>query len=524
MKTKITLIIIVALSLWANGQTKSKKYKDVFDLNSVKADQEHYSQAILQFQLLEKCISKYGKIYHLSSTNKPELYIKRMGVDYKDLNKFDIDNGVTSMVLFPNLEEINNPNVAEYNSLISKGVQRCQYDIPKELADLDSGFQFNHYIFKSSNNAALDAFGIVKSGFESESLYIVIDYLQRKDFVCTGLPKIRYAVGIRTEIKIIDWSNNTSLKETSLAGLAANAEINSLKVNITVKTIGITGLESKLKIPNNTNFNVETYSDYQKIIDFIRTFNDRKDGKLIDSIVCKPQLIPVMDEYKTTPSESFETYYESLKFLDKKLKKLYSKRNRYTFDSTKPSTIEKARAKIYASQIKAVEDELKILEDKKTNLSDADIYNFDLKRYVDLLIIINKDNGIDANTLLFEAQDSIKTNLDERYLTYSKKEKLGSEILKINEDAKKSSFSFEQARDFSFEAYQCIINKNISESIKQLEKAENLYPSLYNNYEILTLLKKQDRSNPNWKSIYKDILEKYSWKLPLDVINKLKVN
>lgn len=347
MKTKILLIIFISISFLVNAQSKQKKYKDVFDLNAIKADQEYYSQAILQYQIIEKIISKYGSIYHLYPKENTKLFIEKATTKDAD---FDLKNGVPTMVLFPNAQEKSASNDAINLELSKLGVDRCQYEIPLNLNDLDGGFQFNHYLFNSDNKAALDAFGIVKNGFEAKSLYIVIDYLQHKDFNCTGLPKIRYGVGIRSEIKISEWSNKMDLKESSLAGLAANAELNSLKVNITVKTIGITGLDSKLNIPNNTNFNVDTYADYQKIIDFIRNFeqydsNDKKnstenqDDKTKDSIIAKykkikfkPQLIPVMDEYRTSVSESFSPYYASLEDLEKKIKKLNNKRDKYIKD------------------------------------------------------------------------------------------------------------------------------------------------------------------------------------------------
>lgn len=519
MKTKFPLFLLFAITLVANGQTKPKKYKDIFDLNAIKADQEYYSQAILQYQIIEKIISKYGAIYHLFPKEKPELFIEKE--TSKDAD-FDLKHGVPTMVLFPNAQDPSSNN-SDINQELSKlGVDRCQYEIPLHLNDLDGGFQFNHYLFNSDNKAALDAFGIVKNGFESKSLYIVIDYLQHKDFNCTGLPKIRYGVGIRSEIKISEWSNKTDLKESSLAGLAANAEINSLKVNITVKTIGITGLDSKLNIPNNTNFNVDTYADYQKIIDFIRNFeeyqtNEQKNDTVsktnelespkYKNITFKPQIIPVMDEYRTSISESFMPYYASLENLEKKIKKLNSKRAKYIQDQLAvkqdgTNLLDKISVAIYESKVNALSDEMTVLNDRKKDLTNANIYNTDLKRYVKILSII-------SNTTLALNDPKIENELTPI--------KNSINTIKTNE-----TNSLDQAKQFERDAFTKLFDKKMDEAISLFQKAEDAYNGYNSVYEIRRYLKTLPSTNLNWKTIYTKIATDFSYKLPKDILDKLK--
>lgn len=512
MKTKIQLIILILISFIANSQNSTKKSKDIFDLNSIKADQEYYSQAILQYQIIEKIISKYGNIYHLYPKEDPKLYLEKTNSKDPD---FDINNGVPTMVLFPNAQDKSDINNEINKELSELGVDRCQYEIPLNLDDLDGGFQFNHYLFNSDNKAALDAFGIVKNGFESKSLYIVIDYLQHKDFNCTGLPKIRYGVGIRSEIKISGWNNKTELKESSLAGLAANAEINSLKVNITVKTIGITGLDSKLNIPNNTNFNVDTYADYQKIIDFIRTFKQNDETKekkdslnpQFKNIKFKPQIIPVMDEYRTSISESFSPYYSSLENLEKKIKKLSHKRAKYLKDKLSSKNddsnlLDKISVDIYESKVNALYDEMKVLNDRKKDLTNANIFNTDLKRYVKLLSVINNTSLAIKNTEVENEVTTIKN--------------------KITTIKTKETNSLDQAKQHERDAFNFLFDKKLDDAITSFQLAENSYNGYNSVYEINRYLKSLPAKNLNWKLIYTKILSNYNYKLPTDIIEKLK--
>lgn len=516
MKKFLFLLGLLIISNVVYSQKGSKKFKDVFDLDAIKADQDYYSQAIIQFQILEKLIYKYGAIYHLYPKEDSKLVLQR--VLEADPKKFDIEKGVPTMVLFPNINDGDSKENKINQELYKLGVGRCQYQIPLKLTDLDGGFQFNHYMFKSSNKAALDAFGIVKNSYESESLYIVIDYLQYRDYVCTGLPKIRYGVGIRSEIRINQWSDKLDVKESSLAGLAANAEINSLKVNITVKTIGITGLDSKLNIPNNTSFNVDTYADYQKIIDFIRNFDQKnkpaESGKTVagdtlnkyKNITFKPQLIPVMDEYRTSITESFKPYYETLDALEKKLKKLYSQRNKYKKyeENEAGSPIDSSMVAIHREKIKSVFEELKAVKERKDQLSKANIYNSDITRYVALLSFLNgtsKDIS-SADTTFVSTVGDIKSRIDN--------------IQKEN--------NLDEALKYETKGFEYLFDKKIPEAITAFKNSEENYPQLHSTTEIIDYLNTIDPGEANWKTIYSTILKRYNWKLSDKIIARLKEN
>ncbi len=439
MRTILIFFLLTLANTNAYSQKKSKSdFKDILDLDAIKSDQDYFSQAIIQFQLLEKIIQKYGAIYHLYPKENPSLLLRRgQFKNDEEKLKFDIENGSPTMVLFGNTIMDGNSRMNEINEeLYQLGVDRCQYQIPLSLDDLDSGFQFNHYMFSSNNKAALNAFGIVKNNYDSESLYIVIDYIQYKDNQCPGIPKIRYGVGIRSEIKITNWNNSLDIKESSLAGLAANAEINSLKVNITVKTIGITGLDSKLNIPTNTSFDVNTFADYQKIIDFIRQFDEKetftddtstssttqnttpsnvekriselkevveesiKQKNSYQNIVFKPQMIPVMDEYRTSISQSFKSFYETLNDFEKRINKLMKEKKKYESLKQKDvkNELEKAKVMIYEEKISAITDEINDIKRRKNDLKEANNLVYDLERFKNLLKVISNYKTSETKT------------------------------------------------------------------------------------------------------------------------------
>lgn len=525
MKRLLFFLAVVCCPFFMYGQKEgSKKFKDVLDLDAIKSDQEFYSQAIIQFQILQKILPKYSIIKHLPPKELTNLPLKRTTA--RDKPAFDIDNGAATVILFPNSDDSDDTNYETNPELNLLGVDRCEYKLPLSLSDLDGGFQFNHYMFKSSNEAAINAFGILKNGYESESIYIVIDYIQYKDNFCTGLPKIRYGVGIRSEIRISNWSNKTDIKESSLASLAANAEINSLKVNITVKTIGITGLGSKLNIPNNTSFNVDTYADYQKIIDFIRTFDEKKkdskenkkllSGKeaiypaSVDStIVFKPQLIPVMDEYRTSITQSFKPYYAALEDLEKRLKKLRRAKGRYQKYIKGDTKIDTAMVTIYEEKINSVIKEMEIIRDRKENLLNANIYNGDLERYVKLLMILNRTSDKKIKEVVADTTQANK-------------------LINIKSNDVNSTFGLSdkriEANYFKNEGYNFLIAKDINKAIDAFQKAEDTNNGHDNVYEILLYLKPIQKKGGtlDWKAIYNKMHISFGWRMPREIKDKFK--
>ena len=106
--------------------------------------------------------------------------------------------------------------------------------------------------------------------------------------------------------------------------------------------------------------------------------------------------------------------------------------------------------------------------------------------------------------------------------------KLRSEILlQIGNSASAASNKFQSAKIKEREAFDFLFGKKVNEAIDKFEECDKIYPGFHTAYDIAKFLKteKQNLSDidaEKWKDIYSVILKKYSWKLPDDILIKLK--
>lgn len=87
--------------------------------------------------------------------------------------------------------------------------------------------------------------------------------------------------------------------------------------------------------------------------------------------------------------------------------------------------------------------------------------------------------------------------------------------------------NFQLAEQYESAGYDALLNKDISEAIKNFKLSEDYYNGYHQVYEIYLYLLKKKKQLANstleeWKSVYIDILNKYSWKMPDEYKNKLK--
>jgi hypothetical protein len=391
-QTCAIIFCILITSCGTNLKTfeKKQKYSDsnsVLGLNSINADNNYYTKSVLDYLFIKRIIDG----------NSLKYFGNRNHVEVGSVND---SIKVWKSVLFPQLQDFYKPTTPEeiqnIKDLKDLGLKDCTYDIPTSLEDLQSGFQFNHYVFKSSNRAAMQAFGIVDSEVKTQSLYIVTDYLQYLDVNCTEIPTIRYAVGMRAEFRILDVESETELKGIgSLAGLAAQVETNQQQVNITVKTIGITGIDSRISIPSNTTFDVKTYSDYESIINFIRNLKDydttyTNRGKLN----IHPEIIPVMDDYRTTIAHSFHPLMETIEVLEAKIKDFEKD------DEIDKNKIKEIRDKINTLKINLLESEVEQLIENRSRLIKSDSIVNDYSNILKIIEGLTKNKGLDEKDIL----------------------------------------------------------------------------------------------------------------------------
>lgn len=146
-----------------------------------------------------------------------------------------------------------------------------------------------------------------------------------------------------------------------------------------------------------------------------------------------------------------------------------------------------------------------------------------------------KSKIYDEETKLYPQVMAIKKYKSEEIPIISE----GISILKTDNDLDENSiklqfgnikFSSEEKKDEAsqllIDALKSILNKDVNQSIKNLEEYQEAFP-LYSLNPILEKLKENkesllDKNNPEWKMVYNLILENYSSRLPASVIEKLK--
>ncbi|OCA71930.1 hypothetical protein BBI01_07165 [Chryseobacterium artocarpi] len=507
MKTILFLMMIVLGATTIIAQEKSEKSPNIY-INAITADQNYYDKAILNYKILNHVISRFGTIDQVLPKEKPLLSLllknKMDSISvksYKDsINKeilkreFCIKNGVPTMKLF-DVDGKDNIRDEQIRKLRQVGVEKCFFQFPLMVKDLTSGFQFRHYVFDQDNTAAIKAFGI-NSTLGAKAKYIIIDYLQYTDNNCPGLPKIRHAIGIRAEITFYNFSSKSNINISSLPAIAADAQINNKHVNISIKTIGITGLGAKFNIPNNTSFNVDTYADYQKIIDFIRTFkgdtpdninrNTNLNGNLIkhdSTILFKPQLIPVMDEYRVTDVITDDNSLDFIQSFEKKLKKVERKMIR---SSKKSDSMLYA---YYGQEKEFIEKQYKEYLENRRTLNTVQHHN-DTEQYSLILKLL------------------YPTTID------------SAQIKTLSEELQQIPLLDQIERD----AYIALLNKDIQIAKNKFEDLEKMSPKYKSAYEISKYLDSlpSNLKNQDWDKIYQDVTKDYLWKAPNDIKQEFK--
>ncbi|WP_281235139.1 hypothetical protein [Flavobacterium gelatinilyticum] len=506
MKNYVTFTLLIFFIISCNSSKDLKRLdsksfsgkNNVLGLNAINANNNYYTKAIIDYLLIKKIIDGNS--------------IREFGIP-KNNPKNENTEKVLQIALFPELSTntsyANTNTDATITKLLESGIRTCFYDLPLKLKDLQSGFQFNHYVFKSSNRAAMQAFGIVNSEVKENSLYIITDYLQYQDINCSGLPTIRYAVGIRAEFRIIGIESESQLQGIgSLAGLAAQVETNSQKVNLTIKTIGLTGIDSRLSIPSNTTFDVKTYSDYEKIIDFIRNLKDNEDKEVKDNkqLIVQPQIIPVMDEYRASLEYSFYPMLESIELLELKLRTI----EKNNLSQIEIDTIKK---NINSLKLSILQDETKDLIRKYRQLNNN--YNTinSTSNITEIFTYLNRKSNIESSLEQF-SKDTTKDSL--AHNTSKKTPKIidlvgGRNVL--------------IAKEWEEKGFDYILSKEFDKAIFAFKQSEIEVPQFHSSSEIVKFLNdnksKITNNNNEYLKALKIIRENYTWRVSEEIIKKL---
>jgi hypothetical protein len=333
MKKSLQFLFILLIFVGCNP-LKDLTKNSVFSVNAIQADDAYYTKAVLEYHLVNTVLKKFNP------------------------------NGDNNTINLSGLNK-NNPDSIIYN---------CKFNIPKKLKDLKSGFQYRYYLFNSNNTGALQAFGITDIKTEKETEYLVIDYIQFIDFKCTNLPTIRYAVGLRSELKFTKADTSIDIVgKGGLSKLAAQVELGNAEVNFSLKTIGLTGKPAKLNIPQGVSFNVTTYKDFQNSIEFLKNELESSEAIVedVDRLFVNPEIIPVMDEYRPNSKNSIRSLSKEIMEISIAKDKINKKRN-LSKDSRDRIV------KLYDSEIKRILEEQELL-----NKLHSIVYS--TKQYIDAI-------------------------------------------------------------------------------------------------------------------------------------------
>ena len=350
------LMTLFLLSCGITGINKYNADRSVFANNAILADQNYYARAVMDYYMVNSIISGYGTVTEGDADPNDPLDKPFRG---------------------------NIQNIEIYTDSVDI---ECYYKRPEKLSDLESGFQYRYYLFTGEAKASMQAFGITDIDASNETTYLVIDYLQFKDIKCKRLPKIRYAVGLRSELKINYFSSSFDFKgPQSLKNLAAQVELDQAEVFFSLKTIGLTGADARFNIPQGVSFDVTTYKDFQNAIEFVKTKIDDAEDNLgqnkSKSLYVKPEIIPVMDDYRPNLRATIGPIVGEIEGLSKERNRILRYNNRKIDSITKEK------------MVKLIDNEIGNIIEERT-IYDKQYFDLSISVASDLKKLVNKEEKI----------------------------------------------------------------------------------------------------------------------------------
>ncbi len=141
------------------------------------------------------------------------------------------------------------------------------------------------------------------------------------------------------------------------------------------------------------------------------------------------------------------------------------------------------------------------------------IYDDDTQLYPQVMAIKTVDTKTDSTKTGPERSDSI--NEDNRIQ------------LQVDNNKIIPTNKAEKAEDLESQAFSFLFAKDLENAMRKFSECENTFPTYHSVYDILRLLnrEKQNLSVDNdtqWKAVYFQILNDYSWKLSRDILEKLR--
>lgn len=144
------------------------------------------------------------------------------------------------------------------------------------------------------------------------------------------------------------------------------------------------------------------------------------------------------------------------------------------------------------------------------------------ERWIDYKNILDDDykkykNLKDQETFILLDTENLK--VDSLVLVQKEQRELGGSL--INDDKLITAEKYEKL------AFESLLDKNVNSAIHNFKMSENSYSGYHQVYEIYLYLlrnssKLQDEKSEYWNTVFSDISNKYSWKMPKSFKNKFK--
>lgn len=120
-----------------------------------------------------------------------------------------------------------------------------------------------------------------------------------------------------------------------------------------------------------------------------------------------------------------------------------------------------------------------------------------------------------------ERWSAYKDTIQSDYLLWKKSTDFDSSSITNNTPL--ISHGASTAAQYESEAFSALFQKDIQSAILNFERAESLYPTYHNCWEISKWLKQTEiKSEQDWKKLYQKIYRDWSWGLNASIKSKLK--
>lgn len=121
---------------------------------------------------------------------------------------------------------------ASISQLTSEKISNCAA-LPTAISQLNSGSGYEYYKFTKDNSAEASFMGFGGSIGKKEML-LIQDYVRYQEVICNGVTK-RVGIGLRCFIHVKEIKSSF---KGSYADIAANAQLNNMTANFSLKSLG----------------------------------------------------------------------------------------------------------------------------------------------------------------------------------------------------------------------------------------------------------------------------------------------